>query len=67
MFRNLLGMVLGSMQVLTTTYQTFWTLLTQGFRNNVQLIIDVRSYVKQIHLLHSIQLVCNNWFTQKRS
>ena len=67
MFRNLLGMVLGSMQVVTTTYQTFWTLLTQGFRNNVQLIIDVRSYVKQIHLLHSIQLVCNNWFTQKRS
>jgi hypothetical protein len=66
MFGNLLGTVLGSAHQLTTTYHSFWTRLSQGYRMELQQIIDNKGYIKLAHLLRSIQLVCYNWFSQKR-
>jgi hypothetical protein len=70
MFGNLLGVVLGSQHVLTTKYREFWNLLNQGYRNEIQQLIDVKQYtkaaLKPTHILRSIQLVCFNWFTQKK-
>jgi hypothetical protein len=66
MFGNLLGTVLGSAHQLTTTYHAFWTRLSQGYRMELQQVIDNKGYIKPAHLLRSIQLVCYNWFSQKR-
>jgi hypothetical protein len=60
MFGNLLGTVLGSNHVLTTRYREFWTLLSQGYRQELQQIIDNKRYIKPAHVLRSIQLVCYN-------
>jgi len=67
MFGNLLGTVLGSGHTLTTAYRSFWTLISQAYRTELQQVIDVRHYVKPAHILRSIQLVCYNWFAQKRA
>jgi hypothetical protein len=67
MFGNLLGVVLGSQHILTTTYRAFWNLLSQGYRNEIQTIIDQKGFIKPTHILRSIQLVCYNWFSQKRA
>jgi hypothetical protein len=67
MFGNLLGVVLGSQHILTTTYRAFWTLLSQGYRMELQTIIDHKGFIKPAHILRSIQLVCYNWFSQKRA
>jgi hypothetical protein len=67
MFGNLLGTVLGSQHHLTTTYRAFWTLLAQGFRLEIQTIIDTKGFVKPAHVLRSIQLVCYNWFSHRRA
>jgi len=67
MFGNFLGTILGSTHILTTSYRTFWSLLTQTYRTDLQQHIDVKHFIKPAHLLRSIQLVCFNWFTQKRS
>jgi hypothetical protein len=67
MFGNLLGTVLGSTHVLTTTYRAFWLLLSQGYRLELQQIIDNKRYIKPTHILRSIQLQCFNWFYQKKA
>ena len=67
MFGNLLGVVLGSQHSLTSAYRAFWTLLSQGYRMELQTIIDHKGFVKPAHILRSIQLVCYNWFSQKRA
>jgi hypothetical protein len=65
MFGNLVGTVLGNTHIITTRYHEFWTLLSQGYRQELQQIIDNKRYVKPAHILRSIQLVCYNWFTQR--
>jgi hypothetical protein len=67
MFGNLMGTILGSQHVLTTTYRNFWTLLSRSYRNELQQIIDIKRYVKPAHILRSIQLICYNWFAQRRA
>jgi hypothetical protein len=67
MFGNLMGTVLGSQHVLTTTYRNFWTVLSRSYRNELQQIIDIKRYVKPAHILRSIQLICYNWFAQRRA
>ncbi len=67
MFGNFLGTVLGSTHALTKAYRAFWTLLFQGYRSEFQKIIDVKLYIKPAHILCSIQLVCYNWFAQRRA
>ncbi len=67
MFGNLLGTVLGTRHALTTAYRAFWQLLSQGYHSEFQQIIDVKLYIKPAHILRSIQLVCYNWFTQRRA
>jgi hypothetical protein len=67
MFGNLLGAVLGSTHVLFTAYRAFWVLLSQGYRTKLQQIIDNEGCIKPAHVLCSVQLVCYNWFTQKRN
>jgi hypothetical protein len=67
MFGNFLGTVLGSAHALTTTYRTFWNLLFQGYRSKFQQVIDVKLYIKPAHILRSVQLVCYNWFAQRRA
>jgi hypothetical protein len=32
MFANLLGTVMGTQHILTTTYRAFWNMLSQGYR-----------------------------------
>jgi hypothetical protein len=67
MFGNLLGVVLGCTHPITQAYRAFWNLLSQGFRLEIQQIIDVKAYVKPAHVLRSVQLVCYSWFLQKRN
>jgi len=67
MFGNLLGVVLGCNHALTQAYRCFWLLLSQGFRNEVQQIIDVKAYVKPAHILCSVQLICYGWFIQRHN
>lgn len=67
MFGNLIGTVLGNTHIITARYQEFWTLLLQGYCQELQQIIDNKRYVKPAHILRSIQLVCYNWFTQHRA
>jgi hypothetical protein len=67
MFGNLLGTVLGTNHILTTQYRAFWTLLSQGYRQELQQIIDHKRYIKPAHLLQSIQLVCYNWFSKRQA
>jgi len=67
MFGNLLGVVLGCNHALTQAYRSFWLLLSQGFRNEIQQIIDVKGYVKPAHILRSVQLVCYSWFIQRQN
>jgi hypothetical protein len=67
MFGNLLGTVLGTNHVLTSKYWDFWVVLSQGYRMELQQIIDNRCYIKPAHLLRSIQLQCYNWFYQRRA
>jgi hypothetical protein len=67
MFGNLLGTVLGSTHIITERYRDFWTLLSLSYRQEIQQLIDVKRYIKPAHLLRSIQLICYNWFTQKRA
>jgi len=66
MFGNLLGTVLGSQHTLTIHYRSFWTLLSQSYRNDIQQIIDTKHYIKPAHILRSIQLICYHWFSQKK-
>jgi hypothetical protein len=66
MFSNLLGAVLGAQHTLTTTYRTFWVILSQGYRQELQQIVDHKAWLKPAHLLRSIQLICYNWFNQKK-
>jgi hypothetical protein len=65
MFGNLLGTVLGPTHQITIAYQAFWTLLSQGYRLELQQINDYKGYIKPAHVLRSIQLICYNWFNQK--
>jgi hypothetical protein len=67
MFGNLLGTVLGTNHILTSKYREFWDMLSQGYRMELQQIIDNRRYIKPAHLLRSIQLHCYNWFYQRRA
>jgi hypothetical protein len=64
MFRNLLGMVLGSQHVLTAKYHEFWLLLSQSYQQELQHIVDNKCYIKPAHILCSLQLICYNWFSQ---
>jgi hypothetical protein len=66
MFGNLLGTVLGSAHTLTATYRNFWTMLSKGYRQEIQQIVDHKGWLKPAHLLQSVQLVCYNWFSQKK-
>jgi hypothetical protein len=65
MFGNLLGTVLGTQHIITTTYRTFWALLSQGYHLELQTIIDHKGFIKPAHIPCSIQLICFNWFSQK--
>jgi hypothetical protein len=67
MFGNLLGAVLGNTHVLTVKYREFWGLLSQAYRQELQHLIDNRRYVKPVHVLRSVQLICYNWFTMRRA
>jgi hypothetical protein len=67
MFGNLLGTVMGTEHILTTTYRVFWNMLSQGYRSELQQMIDHKRYIKPAHLLRSIQLQCFNWFYQKKA
>jgi hypothetical protein len=67
MFGNLLGTVLGSTHILTERYRDFWTLLSMSYRQEIQQLIDVKRYIKPIYLLRSIELICYNWFAQRRA
>jgi hypothetical protein len=67
MFGNLLGTVLGTTHILTTKYREFWTMLLQGYRLEIQQIIDHKRYIKPAHILRSIQLQCFNWFYQRKA
>jgi hypothetical protein len=67
MFGNLLRTVLGTNHILTSKYREFWVMLSQGYRMELQQIIDNRRYIKPAHLLRSIQLQCYNWFYQRRA
>jgi hypothetical protein len=67
MFGNLLGTVLGTAHILTTKYREFWNLLSQGYRLELQQIVDNKHYIKPAHILRSIQLQCFNWFYQRKA
>jgi hypothetical protein len=67
MFGNFLGTVLGSCHALIVTYRNFWNLLSQGYRTEFQQVIAVKLYIKPAHILRSIQLVCYNYFAQRRA
>jgi hypothetical protein len=69
MFGNFLGVVLGNGHPLTTAYRSFWVRLTTGYRLDLQQIIDVKRdlYIQPAHILRSIQLICYNWFNQRRA
>jgi len=67
MFGNLLGTVLGNTHVLTVKYREFWGSLSQAYRQELQHLIDNRRYVKPVHVLRSVQLICYNWFTMRRA
>ena len=67
MFGNFLGTVLGSQHTVTQAYRSFWTLLSQGYRTEIQQVVDVKNFIKPAHILRSIQLICYNWFAQKRN
>jgi hypothetical protein len=62
MFGNLLRTVLRTRHVLTKKYREFWVLLSQGYRLELQHIIDNKHYIKPAHILRSLQLICFNWF-----
>jgi hypothetical protein len=66
MFGNLLGTILGSAHTLTTTYRNFWTMLSKGYRQEIHQIVDHKGWLKPAHLLRSVQLICYNWFSQKK-
>jgi hypothetical protein len=66
MFGNLLGTVLGSAHTLTATYRNFWTMLSKGYWQEIQQIVDHKGWLKPAHLLRSVQLICYNWFSQKK-
>lgn len=66
-FGNLLGVVLGPQHTLTTVYCAFWDTLTKGLCNELQIIIDTQYYIKPVHILRSVQLVCYEWFTHKKA
>jgi hypothetical protein len=66
MFGTLLGIILGNQHVLTTNYRQHWNLLSKGFRNELQQIVDIKNYVKPAHILRSVQLVCWSWFNQHK-
>ncbi len=67
MFGNLLGTILGTTPILVVAYRAFWNSLSQGYRSELQQIIDNKGYIKPAHILRSVQLVCYNWLSQKRS
>jgi hypothetical protein len=54
MFGNLLGTILGTAHILTTKYRKFWNLLSQGYRLELQQIVDNKRYIKPAHILRSI-------------
>jgi hypothetical protein len=66
MFGNLLGTVLGDQHVLTMAYKRFWQLLSQGYRDKIQQIINTKHYIKPAHILHSVQLAFFTWFSQRK-
>jgi hypothetical protein len=65
MFGNLLGTVAGTNHILTVRYRDFWVLLSQSYRHKLQQIIDTKRYIKPVHILRSIQLMCYTWFSQQ--
>jgi len=67
MFGNLLGTVLGTTHVLTTKYRDLWKALSSAYRMELQQVIDNKRYIKPAHILRSIQLVCFNWFYQRKA
>jgi hypothetical protein len=67
MFGTLLGTVLGNTHALTVACHPFWDLLSRGFCHKVQQTIDTKGYVKPAHILRSIHLICNSWFTKRRN
>jgi hypothetical protein len=66
MFGNLLGTVLGSANSLTMAYKIFWNMLSKGYREEIQQILEHKGWLKPANLLQSIQLICYNWFSQKK-
>jgi hypothetical protein len=66
MFGTLLGIILGNQHVLTTNYRQYWNLLSKGFRNELQQIVDIKNYIKPAHILRSVQLFCWSWFNQRK-
>jgi hypothetical protein len=67
MFGNLLGTTLGSAHTLTITYRDFWKLLSLSYRQELQQVIDIKRHIKPVHVLRSVQVICHNWFTQRRA
>jgi len=41
-------------------------MLSQGYRQELQQVVDHKGWLKPAHLLRSIQLICYNWFNQKK-
>jgi hypothetical protein len=52
MFGNLLGTILGDQHVLTMASKRFWQLLSQGYHNKIQQIIDTKHYIKPTYRKH---------------
>jgi hypothetical protein len=66
-FGNILGVVLGTAHPLTTAYRDMWLLLQGGLRDDLHAALEYRAYVKPVHFLRSIQLICYTWFTHRKN
>jgi hypothetical protein len=66
-FGNLMAVVLGVTHPLTLAYTNMWKMLTSGMREELHAAINYRGYVKPTHVLHSIQLICHQWFSHKHA
>jgi len=67
LFGNLISAILGTQHPITTQYRTFWNALNRQYRLQVQQEIDVTRYIKPVHILRNIQLICVQWFASARA
>jgi len=66
-FGNLLVALLGDRHPLSYHFRLFWNAFTHHHRLTLQHEIDTRRYIKPVHILRNIQLICYNWFLAKHA